>query len=60
MLSKGNLYFQAIDSSEIRIGGQEHFYLETQASIVIPKWEDGEFEIIAATQNPTETQVKIH
>lgn len=39
-----------------RMGGQEHFYLETQASVVIPKPEYGEMEIFACTQNPTETQ----
>ncbi|GES98695.1 xanthine dehydrogenase [Rhizophagus clarus] len=42
---------------ETRIGGQEHFYLETNASLVIPKSEDNEFEIHASTQNPTETQI---
>ena len=39
-----------------RMGGQEHFYLETQASIVVPKPEDGEMEVFSSTQNPTETQ----
>lgn len=38
-----------------RIGGQEHFYLETQACVAIPKPEDGEMEIWSSTQNPTET-----
>jgi xanthine dehydrogenase/oxidase len=38
-----------------RMGGQEHFYLETQACVAIPKPEDGEIEIFASTQNPTET-----
>lgn len=38
-----------------RIGGQEHFYLETQACVAIPKPEDGEMEIWSGTQNPTET-----
>ncbi|RPB28040.1 xanthine dehydrogenase [Terfezia boudieri ATCC MYA-4762] len=41
-----------------RIGGQEHFYLETNATIAIPK-EDGEMEIISSTQNPTEVQTYI-
>ncbi|CAG8498876.1 3654_t:CDS:10 [Ambispora gerdemannii] len=40
-----------------RIGGQEHFYLETQASLVIPKPEDHEFEVHASTQHLTETQI---
>lgn len=38
-----------------RMGGQEHFYLESQACVVIPKPEDGEFEVFSSTQNPTET-----
>ncbi|CAH1763525.1 16119_t:CDS:10 [Entrophospora sp. SA101] len=42
---------------ETRIGGQEHFYLETNSSLVIPKSEDNEFEIHVSTQNPTETQL---
>ncbi|KAL8839786.1 MAG: hypothetical protein Q9170_001597 [Blastenia crenularia] len=40
----------------VRMGGQEHFYLETQACAAIPKPEDGEMEIWSSTQNPTETQ----
>ncbi|PHH79027.1 hypothetical protein CDD80_5741 [Ophiocordyceps camponoti-rufipedis] len=40
----------------VRMGGQEHFYLETQACLVVPKAEDGEMEIFASTQNPNETQ----
>lgn len=39
----------------VRMGGQEHFYLETQACVAVPKPEDGEMEIYASTQNPTET-----
>ncbi|KAL1381978.1 xanthine dehydrogenase/oxidase [Phyllosticta capitalensis] len=39
-----------------RMGGQEHFYLETHACVVIPKHEDGEMEVWSSTQNPTETQ----
>lgn len=42
-------------SGESRMGGQEHFYLETQACVAIPKPEDGEMEIWSSTQNPTET-----
>lgn len=41
----------------VRLGGQEHFYLETQACVAIPKPEDGEMEIWSSTQNPTETWV---
>lgn len=42
-------------SGVVRMGGQEHFYLETQACVVIPKPEDGEMEVYSSTQNPTET-----
>ncbi|KAK5684428.1 hypothetical protein LTS10_004296 [Elasticomyces elasticus] len=42
-----------------RIGGQEHFYLETNACIAIPKPEDGEMEIWSSTQNPSETQAYV-
>lgn len=38
------------------MGGQEHFYLETQATVAIPKPEDGEMEIWSSTQNTTEVQ----
>ncbi|KAK4971950.1 hypothetical protein LTR66_011350, partial [Elasticomyces elasticus] len=39
-----------------RMGGQEHFYLETNACVAIPRPEDGEMEIWSSTQNPSETQ----
>ncbi|KAF5279178.1 hypothetical protein FQR65_LT03425 [Abscondita terminalis] len=33
-------------------GGQEHFYLETQSVLAVPKNEDGEMEIHCCTQHP--------
>ncbi|KAI0182030.1 xanthine dehydrogenase [Hypoxylon sp. FL1284] len=39
-----------------RMGGQEHFYLETNACVCIPKPEDGEMEVWSSSQNPNETQ----
>lgn len=39
-----------------RMGGQEHFYLETNACVAVPKPEDGEMEVWTSTQNPAETQ----
>ncbi|EMC95084.1 hypothetical protein BAUCODRAFT_577650 [Baudoinia panamericana UAMH 10762] len=42
-----------------RMGGQEHFYLETNAALAIPKPEDGEMEIWSSTQNPSETQAYV-
>ncbi|RKP08720.1 molybdopterin binding aldehyde oxidase/xanthine dehydrogenase [Thamnocephalis sphaerospora] len=53
-------FFEAhrtLERGEYRMGGQEHFYLETQGSIVVPKGEDGEMEIMSCTQNPNETQL---
>ena len=41
--------------SSMRVGGQEHFYLEGQASVAVPE-EDNGFTIYTSTQNPTETQ----
>ncbi|KAI0484294.1 xanthine dehydrogenase [Xylariaceae sp. FL0804] len=39
-----------------RMGGQEHFYLETNACVAVPKPEDGEMELWTSSQNPTESQ----
>lgn len=44
-------------SGELHIGGQEHFYLETNATLAVPRGEDGEMELFASTQAPTHTQV---
>ena len=41
---------------EMRLGGQEHFYLETQSCIAVPK-EDGEMEVFSSTQSPANVQV---
>ncbi|TDO98855.1 xanthine dehydrogenase molybdopterin binding subunit [Marinomonas balearica] len=40
---------------ELNIGGQEHFYLETQVASVLPT-EDGGMIVYSSTQNPTEVQ----
>ncbi|EGC48319.1 xanthine dehydrogenase [Histoplasma capsulatum var. duboisii H88] len=40
----------------IRCGGQEHFYLETNAALVIPHSEDGTMDVWSSTQNTMETQ----
>lgn len=34
-----------------RMGGQEHFYLETNAALVIPNKEDSTYEVWSSTQN---------
>ncbi|KAJ2098690.1 hypothetical protein GGI09_003181 [Coemansia sp. S100] len=40
-------------------GAQEHFYLETMGAIAVPKGEDGEMDVFASTQNPTEAQMVV-
>ncbi|MEP4198835.1 MAG: xanthine dehydrogenase molybdopterin binding subunit [Aliishimia sp.] len=40
------------------IGGQEHFYLEGQAALVLPQ-EDGGAHVFSSTQHPTEIQHKV-
>lgn len=40
---------------EVKMGGQEHFYLEPHASLVIPQEED-EYLCISSTQAPTKHQ----
>jgi xanthine dehydrogenase large subunit len=42
-------------SGELHIGGQEQFYLESQAAIAYPG-EDGQMVVHSSTQNPTEIQ----
>lgn len=44
---------------ECRIGGQEHFYLETHGCLVVPKGEDNEIEIYSSTQHPGEIQNEV-
>ena len=43
---------------EVEMGGQEHFYLETQASWAVPDGE-GNLQITSSTQHPSETQAVI-
>src|SRR4051794_1892197 len=42
-------------SGELEIGGQEHFYLETQAALALVD-ENGQIFIQSSTQHPSETQ----
>lgn len=42
-------------TGELFIGGQEHFYLETQAAIALPDESDG-ILVHSSTQHPSETQ----
>ncbi|WP_300036126.1 xanthine dehydrogenase molybdopterin binding subunit [uncultured Roseobacter sp.] len=42
----------------LKIGGQEHFYLEGQAAVALPL-EGGDMHILSSTQHPTEIQHKV-
>ena len=45
-------------SGRLYCGGQEHFYLEGQAALAIPG-EDGDMQLYASTQHPSEIQHKV-
>ncbi len=51
VLKKASRRFQG----ELRVGGQEHFYLEGQVSLAIPE-EEGGMTLYTSSQNPTEAQ----
>ena len=61
-MARGTPISTALAESEHTLSGttyspsQEHFYLETQACIAVPKLESGEMEVISSTQALTETQ----
>lgn len=45
-------------TGELQMGGQEHFYLETQGLIAVPKGENGELDLFVASQHAAYTQVR--
>ncbi len=45
-------------SGRITVGGQEHFYLESQAALAFPQ-DNGDMEVHSSTQHPTEIQHKV-
>ncbi|KAM9286952.1 aldehyde oxidase-like [Morus bassanus] len=56
-LEHGNVdqAFETVDNiieGEMRIGGQEHFYMETQSVLAVPKGEDKEMDVYVSTQHP--------
>ncbi|CAI5638408.1 unnamed protein product [Oreochromis niloticus] len=58
LLQRGDVTeaFKTVDKvyeGEIRIGGQEHFYMETQSMLVVPVGEEMEFNVYISTQWPT-------
>ncbi|XP_057602270.1 aldehyde oxidase 2 isoform X2 [Hippopotamus amphibius kiboko] len=60
-LEQGNIEeaFEKVDQiveGEVHVGGQEHFYMETQRVLVIPNTEDKELDIYVSTQDPAHVQ----
>ncbi|MGB0658752.1 MAG: xanthine dehydrogenase molybdopterin binding subunit [Mangrovicoccus sp.] len=45
-------------SGSLELGGQEHFYLESQAALALPQ-ENGDMIVHSSTQHPTEIQHKV-
>ncbi|XP_014640207.1 PREDICTED: aldehyde oxidase 4 isoform X4 [Ceratotherium simum simum] len=49
-------YVDQIIEGEVHVEGQEHFYMETQTFLAIPKEEDKEMVLHLGTQYPTHVQ----
>lgn len=52
-----NVIIDFLLTGEMHMGGQEHFYLETNFTLAVPKEEVGEMELFVSTQAATKTQV---
>uniref|UniRef100_A0A8C9WQ13 Aldehyde oxidase 5 n=1 Tax=Scleropages formosus TaxID=113540 RepID=A0A8C9WQ13_SCLFO len=64
-LERGNVdeAFGKVDrilEGEMYMGGQEHFYMETQGLIAVPRGEDGEMDLYVATQHTPDLEVVGH
>ncbi|XP_013807631.1 aldehyde oxidase 2-like [Apteryx mantelli] len=55
-IEKGFKSADEIIEGELHIGGQEHFYLETNSVLVIPRMEDKEMDVYVSTQHATDVQ----
>lgn len=42
-------------TGELRCGGQDHFYLESNIAMVVPR-DDGDLDVYSSTQHPSEVQ----
>ncbi|XP_064371249.1 aldehyde oxidase 3-like isoform X2 [Dromaius novaehollandiae] len=55
-IEKGFKSADEITEGELHIGGQEHFYLETNSVLVIPRVEDKEMDVYVSAQHVTDVQ----
>ncbi|NXP28878.1 AOXB oxidase, partial [Scytalopus superciliaris] len=53
---KGFKSADEIIEGELHMGGQEHFYMETNSVLVIPRVEDKEMDVYVSTQHATDVQ----
>jgi xanthine dehydrogenase/oxidase len=51
-----NLAMSSTVAGSFRVGGQEHFYLETNCTLAVPSESDTNLTIYCSTQAPTKTQ----
>ncbi|XP_028836074.1 aldehyde oxidase 6 isoform X2 [Denticeps clupeoides] len=58
-VSEGFRKAEHIHEGEIRLGGQEHFYMETQSMLVVPVGEEKELNVYLSTQHPAYAQESI-
>ncbi|XP_065093510.1 xanthine dehydrogenase-like [Ochlerotatus camptorhynchus] len=54
-IEKGFQEAHHLIEGDFRMGGQEHFYLETQACVAVPRDSD-EIDVFSSSQHPTEIQ----
>ena len=57
-VEKAFLEADKIVDGEVEIGGQLHFYMETQRCLVVPR-DGGELEVFTGGQNPHSAQVTL-
>lgn len=55
--SLSNILIFIFGTEELHIGGQEHFYMETQSVLVVPKGEAKEMDVYVSSQHPALIQV---
>ncbi|XP_068165202.1 aldehyde oxidase 6 [Antennarius striatus] len=58
-VSEGFRTADRLYEGEIRMGGQEHFYMETQSMLVVPVGEEVELNVYVSTQSPATAQEAI-
>lgn len=47
-----------VSTGEVRLGGQDHFYMETQSMLVVPVGEEKEMNVYISSQWPAMVQVR--